>query len=301
MSQLAYLKQQIKAIQTTKKVTHALRLVSMSLYSKLEKQEKMLAYYTANIQDLFLELTKAVPHWRNGVLFPDDLFDSKPLFIIVATSKGLCGSLNSNFFRYLEQSVFLKENQAAHFITVGQKAYKVVKEKGWGEIIYSYNEFNSNSFITIADALIEKIIHGGTQYSSVSFFCNERRSFFLQRPYKSTLIPLSLDHHANKPHDEFEHNEHKEEIHILDQDDIIWEQSIENILDVLSISYVRSSIIRMLFQQLLAEYSARFLAMDSSTTNAEKLLEKLTLQYNKARQAAITKEVSELSAGFLSN
>lgn len=299
MLELARLKQQIKTIQTTKKVTHAIRLVSMSLYSKLEKQDATLKYYIKNVQDLFVDLTKTVPLWQNSILFPQDLFDTKPLFIIAATSKGLCGSLNSNLFRYLDQSIFLKDNQSSHFITLGQKAHKYVKDKGWDEIIGIYNEFNSSNFITIADALVERIVHGPVRYSSVSFFSNERKSFFTQRPYKLTLIPVVLEHQKDVLFEEGEEEQAVGTHQFTETDDIIWEQHIEDVLDVLAVSYLRSSIISVLFQELLAEYSARFLAMDSSTTNAEKFLERLTLQYNKARQAAITKEVSELSAGFL--
>jgi F-type H+-transporting ATPase subunit gamma len=119
VSQLAYLRQKIKSIQTTKKVTHAIRLVSMSLYSKLEKQDNSLKYYTKTVRDLFKDHLQHAPEWKNPVLWPDDLLDTKPLFIVVSSSRGLCGSLNSNLFRYLETAIFVKEQKKVHFITIG--------------------------------------------------------------------------------------------------------------------------------------------------------------------------------------
>ena len=301
MSQLAHLRQKIKSIQTTKKVTHALRLVSMSLYAKLEKQDATLKYYTKKVRGLFTEHLQYAPDWKNQVLLPNDLLDSNPLFIVVSSSRGLCGSLNSNLFRYLESSIFVKGQQKARYITVGAKAYKFIKEQAFGDIEYSYNELNSNNFITVADALVEKIINAPVHYSSVSLFGTERRSFVNQRPRKATIIPLIAD--QSKAVESSGIGATEERINnVADHDhdeEIIWEQSNEAILEVLSMGYLRCSIIDMLFQSLLSEYSARFLAMDSSTTNAEKFLERLTMQYNKARQAAITKEVSELSAGFV--
>lgn len=299
MSQLAHLRQKIKSIQTTKKVTHAIRLVSMSLYSKLERQDATLKYYTKTVRELFCDHLQYAPEWNNPVLVPQDLFDTNPLFIIVSSSRGLCGSLNSNLFRYLESAVFLKDQKKVSFITVGTKAHKFIKESGWGEVICNYAELNTNNFITVADSLVEKIVNAPVHYSSVSLLGSERRSFFSQRPRKMTLIPLSLEKPQPTSGEQVPGDVTLGASQSHEEDEVIWEQQNEEILETLATGYLRCSLIDMLFQSLLAEYAARFLAMDNSTTNAEKYLEKLTLQYNKARQAAITKEVSELTAGCL--
>ena len=89
MSQLAQLKQQIKSIQTTKKITHAVRLVSMSLYGKLERQRAPLSTYMNNVRSLFIHLAQDA-QWNDRILFPGDVLDQNPLFIIVGTSRGLC-------------------------------------------------------------------------------------------------------------------------------------------------------------------------------------------------------------------
>lgn len=264
----------------------------MSLYAKLEKQSSPLKYYSSGIKRMFAELSVG-NQWKSSVLFPDDVLDSNPLIIIISTTKGLCGSLNSNLFKYIERSVFVEGHQVPRFVVIGQKAKKFISQKDWGSVLCSYNELNSGNYLTIADDLVERIMNSGVRYSSVVFYSNTLKNFFVQRPQKATLIPVSL----NKSEDEgLGINNLQADLDSF-ADEIIWEQSKEEILDYISIRYLRSFIINVLFQGLVSEYSARFLAMDSSNTNAEKILEKLTMQYNKMRQALITKEVSELSAG----
>ncbi len=294
MAQLAQLRQKIKSIQTTKKITHAIRLVSMSLYNKLDKLDAPLKNYTKNIKNLFVHLLPAAPQWKNRLLFPEDVFDATPLCIIIGTSKGLCGSLNSNLIRYLETSLFIEKQQKPKFIAIGLRAIKIVKDKEFGELVCTYTELSSNNFIAIADDLVDKIVYGPTHYSSVTFYSNQALSFFTQKPGKMSLIPMSLE----PLYDKEKNTQTFEEEKPLDGDSCIWEQDSGQVLDYLSIRYLRSSIIHILFQALRAEHAARFLAMENSTNNAEKYLERLTLQLHKLRQAMITKEVSELSSSF---
>jgi F-type H+-transporting ATPase subunit gamma len=222
-----------------------------------------------------------------------------PLYIVVSTSKGLCGSLNSNLLRYIEKSLFIEKQQTPQFIAIGQKAITFIKEGEFKSCIpTTYPELSSNNFIAIADDLVDKITKSGVRYSSVTFYTSEAKSFFLQRPYKFTLIPMSLD-----PIVGLENKLAQADEALWHEDDPsgnqpIWEQPEEDVLDFLSVRYLRSTIIHVLFQALRAEHAARFLAMENSTNNAEKYLERLTLQFNKLRQSLITKEVSELTSSF---
>ena len=84
MAQLSILKQKLNSIKTTKKITHAIRLISMSFYSKLEKQEQYLKEYQKRILTIFLELLKQNPEWKNKRLFPQDIMDKSPLVILIS-------------------------------------------------------------------------------------------------------------------------------------------------------------------------------------------------------------------------
>jgi F-type H+-transporting ATPase subunit gamma len=265
MSQIAPLRNKIRAIQTTKKITHAVRLVSMSSFSKLEKESICMNYYTDNLTKAFVTLLAQVPDWKHRALFPEDLLDSNPLIILISSSKGLCGSFNS---------------QTPSFIAIGKKAVKFLDEKKFGNILCRYPELTHVNFTTIAQELTDLICEGKQIHSSVLFYSNHLKNFFIQAPVKQTLIPLSLQE-AEKSYIDFE-----------------WEQDKKEILNYMALRYIKSSILNLLFQSLISESAARFLTMDKATTNAEEYLEDLTLQYNKSRQALITREVSELSANF---
>ncbi|NDD53909.1 F0F1 ATP synthase subunit gamma [bacterium] len=286
MSQLAHLRHKIRSIQTTKKITHAVRLVSMAFYNKLDKANQPLTTYNQQLKNTFIQLLADSSGWVNTVLTRSDVLDQRPLFVVVSTSKGLCGSLNSNLFRYLQQALFLDEKQEPFFIAIGTKAITHLKKQNKGVLVASYPEVTTHNLSALADELIEKIMFGSQPYSSVSFFSSQAKSFFFQRPIKTTVLPLAVDNLA------------QEAQQAGTADSLIWEQSKQEVLDFVAARYLRSIVMQILFDAMRAEHAARFLAMENSTNNAEKYLERLTLQFNKMRQAAITKEISELSAGM---
>lgn len=285
MATLSHLKQKIKSIGTTKKITHAVRLTSMSLYTQMEKKSDTLQQHTKIVRDLFNTLVVSADDWKSPLLFPEDLFDRRPLFVVVASARGLCGSLNSNLFRNINSALCIDEQQAPCWIAIGQKAIKFVREKNNGSILCSYNELTTHNLATIADDVLQQILNASPLFTSVTIFHTTLKSVFIQKPAKSVIIPFS--------HSELDNKEVKNE---AASHAVIWEQPREEIIAHLTTLYMRSIVINYLFQSLLAEHASRFVAMDAASSNADNMLDDLTLHYNKMRQAAITKEVSELSA-----
>ncbi len=262
----------------------------MSFYNKLEKARPSLDAYAKELKNLFEQLLAHGHDWKNPVLAPYDVLDSNPLFIIVATTKGWCGSLNANLFRYLEEAIFLEAHQRPSFILIGAKAIAYFKTSGLlakysnTRLVATYGELSSPNLFALADELIERTLFGPQVYSSVSFFSSEARSFFVQRPTKTTVLPFGVE----MPRPGNSANQ---------QAPLLWEQSKQDTLDFVARGYLRGLLIQLLFHAMRAEYAARFLAMESATKNAEKIIDRLTRQFNKMRQALITKEISELSAG----
>ena len=290
MSQLIRLRRQIKSIETTKKITHAMRLISMSLYGKLETQGKPLAHYRQKLSAVFNEVTDANVGWDNPILFPKDKQDPRPLIIIVASTKGLCGSFNSSLFRHIRRELALKPAQTPTFITIGFKARNFVRDEKLGSATKQWNDFNSSNFLHIADDLTKLITDAQVPFTSVTFYSTFFRNFFFQKPDATRIIPF---HPEEKPI-KVPGAQPAEDI----INELIWEQNPHDVLDFLSLRYLRGSICHLLFQSLLSEQASRFVAMDNATGNADKFLEQLTIGYNKARQAMITKELSELTASF---
>lgn len=281
MSQLTHLKRRIQSIKTTEKITHAMRLIAMSLYSKLDKEREALDSYKKAVAELFHELTLQCPTWKNEHFFPQDPLDSQPLLIVISSTKGFCGGLNNNLFKYIDYKLFIEEHQSPHFVTLGKKATEFIKEKDLGPIIESYVDLNSNNFPDIAKKIADLILAQTPAFSSVSIYSSLFKNFFSQKPSITKILPV----------------EHEEEDTACDIEPI-WEQDRIEIVNTAASTYLNTQLTHMLFQSLIAEYAARFVAMDGATSNAEKYLEALTLQFNKMRQALITREVSELSANM---
>lgn len=286
VSNLIQLKNQVKSIQATLKMTQAIRLVSMSVYSKLDRQQIALKNYFERHKKLLHSLLNTSLEIKHPLLTPPE--QGKKLFVIIATNKGLCGSLNTNLFSHIQASKKLNIDKQAAFITIGQKAKKFVKDNNYKEIICSYQELNGENYRSLTNDLIDRIFSSKDGYSSVTFFSNQLHGFFKQVPHTTPLIPLheNVDLEAKSAASEPE----------IDLTSWTWEQPQDEIFEYLFTSYLKAHVSTLLYNALLAEHAARFFAMDNSTTNANKLLEHLSLLYNKQRQTVITKEVAELSS-----
>lgn len=288
MSQLIKLRRKIKSITTTQKITYAMRLIAMSLYSKLGGKNDPINYYKNTLENFFYKIVKLFPEWENPILIPKDILDTTPLIIFITSSKGFCGGFNIDLIQFFKRTFLGEEHQTPTFITIGRKAANFIKEEKIGEILYNFNTLNSNNFLNITDDLVNIIVNKNHYFSSVSTYSNFFKNFFIQKPQKIAVTPLNLTKVLT------------DKTQIVDSDSFIWEGKPEEIIDSIATRYIRSSLLYILFQSLLAEQSARFVSMDNATSNAGKLLEQITSQYNKLRQASITRELLELSASFAS-
>jgi F-type H+-transporting ATPase subunit gamma len=296
MSHLAHLKRRIRSIKTTKKLTHAMRLISMSLYSKLDKERIATEHHQQAYVSLFKSLRARCPQWKSDVFFPEDVLNSHPLFIIISSTKGFCGGLNNMLFRYTEQKLFVEEHQKATFITVGKKAIDFVEKHDLGPIAATYADLNSNNFADIAHSIIKFITAAQPHHSSVTVYSTFFKNFFAQKPSKTDLIPLvSPEEPETQEASQEATPETPDEFLLIEP---VWEQDKIETVSYAAQRTIETIMTYILYQALISEYAARFVAMDGATTNAENYLETLTLQFNKLRQALITREVSELSANL---
>lgn len=285
MSELIQMRNRIKVIETIKKITHAMRLISMSSHSRLKKKQAALAEYVETINKLFYKIQKLEPSWKHPILHPDQKKEKKELIILIGSQKGLCGNFNSLLFQTFTQHANLLDNESFSIVAVGKKAVDYAKEKCPDALIASYEEFNTRTLSAIAEKLSTAIMHPETPYNSVNVWSNIPKTFFTQKPQDATIIPLDT---SSKPDTEektsFEGYE--------------WEHTKDEVLNLLTNQYIEAYLHYLLFQSLLAEHAARFISMDSSTRNAQNILDETTLLYNKVRQAKITKELTELIGSF---
>jgi len=283
MAELIQIRQRIKAIETTKKITHAMRLISMSSHSRLKHQEDPLGHYQHSIEQLFYKIKHAFLNWHNPIFMPHKSKKHKDLIILVGSQKGLCGTFNSLLFKAFESIIHHYHQDYVLLIAVGKKAADYLQAKDFAPVIASYNKFTTISYPHVLKELTNTIMNAQPTFHSVTVVSNVLKTFFLQKPKSSSIIPLTKGI-----------DDHIQEI----PEDYSWEQPPQELLDMLAQMFIEAKLHDILFQSLLAEQAARFLSMDSATRNAESLLEKAELTYNKLRQAKITNELTELAGSF---
>ncbi len=278
MAQLVQMKQQIRAIETIKKITHAMRLISMSAHSKMGNKIN-------NLQNYKNELSKIINiiDLLDDKSIQDKLTDletpKKTLIILVASQKGLAGNFNSNLFRFFERNNSVSIDHI-EYISVGKKAGDFLRKKNLH--FKNFDNFNLQNFYSIAKSIFEIIKKNN--YTDIIIYANYSKSFFIQLPEKNIILPIKINKTKN--------------VDSLITENYIWEQPIPEIYKSVTNEYINFSVQSILFNSLFAEQSARFNSMDSATRNAEELLENLKRQYNKLRQAKITKEIAEISSAL---
>lgn len=279
MSQLIQMRQRIRAIETIKKITHAMRLISMSSHARLKNKKESFESYTKNLKQLLARIQKNTP--QKTLLQKSDSTQKseKVLICVISSQKGLCGTFNSMLLYYFKTYIKSFNQSNISLFLVGKKIIDAISSEYKDQIIALEPTFTLRTVPTI----LEKIDAQIPLFDRVIVINNVLKSFFIQEPRSTTIMPLEIGP-SNEPTYSF--------------GEYLWEIPAENILDMLMTHYKQATIEQLLLQSLLAEHAARFIAMDNSTRNAQNLLEEKKREYNKIRQANITKELTELSGIF---
>ena len=278
MSQLIQLKQRIKAIQVIKKITHAMRLISMSSRLKMIKQSENLKIFRDEITPLLCSLENVHPSINQNQSF------HKNIWILIASEKGLCGNFNTSIFHHFQEKLRHINVDDYNFITVGKQAGDYLAQQGIKPIA-RYDKLSNSQLEKTATLLYEYLLKNKGSYQTVTCFYNRSKTFFIQEPYQYQLLPVQPQSSCS-----ITDTINLEEYH--------WEQAPADVLACMFQSFLKLDVLFIRSQSMIAEQSARFLSMDSSTRNAENLLKKMNLEYNKIRQAKITRELTELISSF---
>ena len=250
-----------------------MRLISMSTHAQLKNNEQPIRLYSRMLDTIVAKVRSYNQSWDNPIVYPKPSSDQRELIVLVSSQKGLCGSFNNHLFTYFENNR-LSNSLAVDIIVIGQKGCDFIKNRSdLGTVLHAYEKFSYARLMTITQKICHTIIHQEKPYAKVTIFSNTFKSFFLQKPQRSVLIP-------------FESHTHEESSNL---DDMLWEQTPKDLLDTLIHQYLEARIQQILYTSLVSEHAARFISMDNATRNAETLLETTQLDYNKLRQAKITK------------
>jgi F-type H+-transporting ATPase subunit gamma len=279
MSQLITIAERIKVITNIRKTAHAMQLISMSALSRVGNKKKALQLYTQQLENLTKELNLGLTS-KESLTQNSALKRTKPLYLIIGSQKGFCGSFNITLFNFIKE---LQKDRAAQFscIALGPYAYDFCASTKMhilnDKITYSLTNISEK-----ADSIFNLFMKLKNGYDSVVVVSNHNASIFLQRPQK-TVLPLHYMYQESSP----------AELAFKT------EQPIAEIVEYIGNLTLKNQLFQLLLESLRAENSARALSMDNSTRNAKNLLTEMKLEYNKLRQAKVTKELTELSSSLL--
>ncbi len=274
---------QIKSIENTKKVTSALEMVSASKIRKSQALMKATRPYARMMRRIVGHLGKANPEYRHPfTLVHADV--KKVGYIIVSTDRGLCGGLNSNLFKLVLRNMSEWKGQGAEIsmVTLGKKAFAFFKNVKV-EIAAHASQLGEKPQIADLIGVIKTMLdaYRDRQVDRVYIVYNDFINTMAQKPVIEQLLPLP----------------ESDDEEVRDIWDYIYEPDAETLLDSVLVRYIEALVYQAVLENLASEHAARMIAMKSATDNATDLIGELKLAYNKARQASITQEISEIVSG----
>jgi F-type H+-transporting ATPase subunit gamma len=297
----------IKSVENTRKITKAMEMVAASKMRKAQDRMRASRPYADKIRNVAAHLSFANPEYKHPFIIKRDVVKTVGL-IVVSSDKGLCGGLNTNMLR-------LSVNQMKAWEAEGKKiTVSAIGNKGFGFMTRVGAEVKSH-ITGIGDVPhLEKLI-GTIKVMLDAYTTGEIDQLYIcytkfintmkQEPVMQQLLPLNDEHLGAHPHhDKVELHSASDVVKSAVQVgiakghwDYIYEPEAQPVIDELMVRYIESLVYNAVAENMASEQSSRMVAMKSASDNAKNVIGELKLVYNKARQAAITKEISEIVGG----
>ncbi len=282
------LRTKIKSVENTKKITKAMEMISVSKMRKAQERMRAARPYSEKIRNIASHLGQANPEYVHTFMKPNA--GKSVGFIVVTTDKGLCGGLNTNLLRALTAK--MRETQAAgkeiQAVAIGGKGLGFLNRVGAKVVAHATqlgDKPHLERLIGPVKVLLDAYVAG--EVSEIYVCYNDFVSTMRQEPAVRALLPLSATAmHAESKASGTQHAW-----------DYIYEPDAPSVIDDLLVRYVEALVYQAVAENMASEHAARMVAMKAATDNAGSVIGELKLVYNKTRQAAITKELSEIVSG----
>jgi F-type H+-transporting ATPase subunit gamma len=275
----------IKSVENTKKITKAMEMVAASKMRKAQDRMRAARPYSDKIRNIAANLAEANPEYVHPFLVKQE-GAKKAGFIVITTDKGLCGGLNTNILRLVTNKLRETEAAGSHIevVAIGNKGFGYMNRIGArvvSHVVQLGDTPHLDRMIGPVKILLDAYQEGKLDaiYLCYTKFINTMK----QEPTIEQLLPLSSEKM------QADHGSHSW--------DYIYEPEPKAVIDELLVRYVEALIYQSVAENIASEQSARMVAMKSASDNAGNVIGELKLVYNKTRQAAITKELSEIVAG----
>lgn len=272
----------IASIKNTQKITSAMEMVAAAKMRKAQDRKDATRPYAEKMQQVIGHLYHAHPEYRHS--FTQEREAKRVGYIIVSSDRGLCGGLNNNLFRKLVRDIKQQQEQGikVEFCTIGTKALGFFKRFG-GRVLAQATHLGDAARIEDLIGTIKVMLdaYEAGEIDRIYIAFNRFVNTMTQEPRVDQLVPIVAE-----PEKALKHHW-----------DYIYEPESKDVVDALMTRYIESLVYQAVVENGACEQSARMVAMKSATDNAGNLIDELQLVYNKARQAAITQEISEIVGG----
>ena len=273
----------IKSIQNTQKITKAMEMVAASKMRKAQNRMRSARPYAGKIREVIGHLAHANPEYKHPYTIVRDV--KRVGYIVVSTDRGLCGGLNVNLFRSALNSIseHVDNKVEVDVACSGSKGLSFFKRIGVNIVAEATGIGDSPTLETLLGTvrvMLEAFDNG--QIDRLYIVNNEFINTMAQKPIVDAVLPIVVQN----PQEEIKYHW-----------DYIYEPDSKEVVDVLLTRYIESLVYQAVVENVASEQASRMVAMKSASDNAGSLIDELQLVYNKARQASITQEISEIVAG----
>jgi F-type H+-transporting ATPase subunit gamma len=279
MATLRDIQRRIRSVQSTQKITRAMKLVAAAKLRRAQERIVSARPYATKMAELLGNLVSGGDEAGHPLL--EQREGPRRQIVIITADKGLAGAFNSNIIRRALE--LIRESSAADLtlVVVGRKARDFYRRRPYTikhDLIGFWDRLAYSHACELADFFMKQYLDG--EVDEVWLLYNEFRSVAVQRPVRVQLLPIP-----------------RTEEHAAETVDYIYEPGPEEILGELLPRHVRMQVYRALMESAAGEHGARMTAMEAATSNAKEMIDVLTIQYNKARQEKITKELLDIVGG----
>ncbi len=297
MASLKAIRRRITSVKSTQKITRAMKMVAGARLNRAQQRIVALRPYAVKTQEVLISVADALTQQSEDT--DGGMFGQKPIhpllakrvekraiFVVLSGERGLCGGFNANVNKTAERAWQKKKDEdvSVQFVTIGKKGREYMARRG-GEIAHDFPRMfeglNLDKVAQVSSYLVSKFKSG--EVDAIYLVYNDFISAMTQKPHVQALLPLP----APTPEEGTDGSKAQ----------FIYEPAPETLLEHLVPMYIDISIYRALLETQAGFYGAQMTAMDAATRNAKDMIARYTLVYNRARQAAITKELMEIIGG----
>jgi F-type H+-transporting ATPase subunit gamma len=281
MATLREIRRRITSIRSTQQITKAMKMVAASKLRRAQENLMATRPYAEKLCETMAHLMARMEFRTSPLLIERPV--ERVLLVVITADRGLCGAFNSNLIRYASNVIRTSTDVETQLFTIGRKGYEYFKKRDYeinGQKINFFNHLNFADALEVSAHL--RKAYETAQFDKIEIIYHEFKSAVQQRIVTEQFLPFQPD---------------EQMLSESSQIDFLYEPDKETILPALISKVLNVELWKVLLESYASEQGARMTSMESATDNAEDLIDTLTLFYNRARQGAITKEISEIVGG----